>query len=362
MPPNSPRPHPPPRPSSTFLIHGWRWHHLSLARDFAHLARLAAHPPPPTQPVCSAGGGATAAATIDALTFLAAHNLGVHNTVEERLLFPFLAAHLPPSHPVVAALPSFAARRAALAARLTAVSAVAATVTPADTSACRAAWGGAVAPGLARLAADAAALYADEETAVIPAVAAAVSADAQAAFNRRVIRLVGGGVVGVALQAVVFHEVLFGAPRTGEGGGTGAGARPWTRPPGRGGWLGAPIARAGAAAMASPWGQHGRGLLAAAPRVGWRLAAAHRNDAGSSSSGRDGAGRGGLSGAGPFSFLGRLGLGGGHGCAPAAAAAAMAVTPADRAAWADAVPAVVRALIPRWHRRLYVPQAGALVR
>jgi len=39
----------------------------------------------------------------------------------------------------------------------------------------------------------------------------------------------------------------------------------------------------------------------------------------------------------------------------------MTVTPADRAAWAGAVPAVVRALVPRWRRRLYVPRAGALV-
>lgn len=193
MPPPSRPPLSPTPPPSTFLIHGWRWHHLSLARDFAHLARVAAHPPPYTPPVCSTGGRATATAIVDALTFLAAHNLGVHNTVEERLLFPFLAARLPDGHPVRRALPSFSDRRAALAARVAAISAAVAGVTPADTPACRAAWGGGVAPGLARLAADAAALYADEEAAVIPAVSAAVDAGSQAAFNRRVIRLVGGG-------------------------------------------------------------------------------------------------------------------------------------------------------------------------
>lgn len=359
MPPPSRPPLSPTPPPSTFLIHGWRWHHLSLARDFAHLARVAAHPPPYTPPVCSTGGRATATAIVDALTFLAAHNLGVHNTVEERLLFPFLAARLPDGHPVRRALPSFSDRRAALAARVAAISAAVAGVTPADTPACRAAWGGGVAPGLARLAADAAALYADEEAAVIPAVSAAVDAGSQAAFNRRVIRLVGGGAggAGVALQAVVFHEVLFGAPRTGEGGGAGGGGRSWKGSSGRGSWLGERLARARAGTMAFPLGQHGRGWLAGVSRKGW-LAAAPRGGAGGD--GRGGGGDG--VGARPSSLLSRLGIGGGRGGAPVMAAAAMAVTPADRAAWAGAVPAVVRALIPRWRRRLYVPQAGALVR
>lgn len=318
---------------------------------------MAAHPPPTTPPVCSAGGKATATATIDALTFLAAHNLGVHNRVEERLLFPFLAARLPEGHPVRRALPSFGDRRAALAARLAAVSAAAAAVTPADTTACRAAWAGSVAPGLARLAADAATLYADEEAAVIPAVVATVDAASQTAFNRRVIRLVGGGggVAGVALQAVVFHEVLFGAPRTGEGGGAGGVARQWSEASGWGDWLGARLARAGAAATASLVGQHGRRWLAVAPHRGW-LAEAPQGGAGGGRGGGDGGG------AGPLSFLSRLGFGGVRGGARGAATEAMVVTSADREAWSVAVPAVVRALIPRWRRRLYVPQAGALVR
>ncbi|GAB0493048.1 hypothetical protein MMPV_004320 [Pyropia vietnamensis] len=357
MPPPSRPALPPPPPPSTFLIHGWRWHHLSLARDFAHLARVAVHPPPHTPPVCSAGGKATAAAIIDALTFLAAHNLGVHNRVEERLLFPFLAARLPQGHPVQRALPSFGDRRAALAARLATVSTAAAAVTPADTPACRAAWGGTVAPGLARLAAEAAALYAEEEAAVIPAVVATVDAASQTAFNRRVIRLVGGGggVAGVALQAVVFHEVLFGAPRTGEWPEARGGARLWKGASARGGWLGARLARAGAAATAPLLGPLGRGRHTTAPRLGWLAAALRGGGTG------DGSGGGDEGGAGPLSFLGRLGIGRVCGGAPAAATAAMAVTSADREAWSVAVPGVVRALIPRWRRRLYVPQAGALV-
>lgn len=234
-----------------FRLHGWRWHHVAIGRELAAIATALGSG-------VDCGDPSAVAAVVDAFAFARRSVWAVHNTMEREVLFPWIDTGVcaaaadggrgPPTvtavsrrgggggdggggggggvagrsparqRAVSAALSSFTAERERLEAAASDVEARLARLTAA-TADRDAPWRGVAAcgPETARaaaavrvLAAEAAALFAAEEAALIPLVTGDFSADEQARVFLTAVHGLAGGLRGptAKLQLVLFHEAL----------------------------------------------------------------------------------------------------------------------------------------------------------
>ncbi|GAB0489221.1 hypothetical protein MMPV_000438 [Pyropia vietnamensis] len=235
-----------------FRLHGWRWHHVAIRRELGAIASALGSG-------VDCGDPSAVAAVVDAFAFARRSVWAVHNTMEREVLFPWIdtgvcvaatdggqgtptvtavsrradgggggrgggsgigvAGRSPARQRAVsAALSSFAAERERLEVAATEVEARLARLSAA-TADRDAPWRGIAAcgPETARAAAavrvladEAAALFAAEESALIPLVTCDFSADEQARVFLTAVHRLAGGLRGstAKLQLVLFHEAL----------------------------------------------------------------------------------------------------------------------------------------------------------